>query len=646
MGDTGRYRFCNAVSRALAIRLVPPGGVIPPFTASPGFGFTPAAPAVFNAVLFTTRCPDGVSPDCVRDPSQIVTSHLWDFGDGQSGSGPSPNHSYQSAGTYPVTLTIGDAHGRSARATRSVVVSGGTPPTAVLSVSPTDPKEGDRVFFNGSGSTAAPGRTLASHAWDFGDGSRASGVTTSHAYQVEGTYVATLNVTDDRGQVGTATATVTVTATGPDAQFVFSPTDPSDGQTVFLTPAGLTLGRDERSSPTAGTSAMAARRQSDPRPTTSTRVTALSRRNSRSPTTPARSTRALKRSSSVLKHRGESILRKTPRVVGAARGESLDALLVTHLPNVAYLTGLQATAGALLVTEQLADLVTDSRYLTVANALAESSSAPRGLRVVPVEQSYDETIRVLLAGAGPSRVAVEAEHVSLRRWTWLSNALRGSKVTLLPTEGLVEAERIVKDEEEIQRFRQAGRLIAQTVERILQFVRPGRSELEIAADVDHTLASVGFEDRAFPTIVASGPNSALPHARPSQRRLATGDLVLLDFGGVSGGYCVDLSRTVCVGAASEETTRLHAAVVEAQQAALAAVRPGVVASDIDAAARSTLARHDLSDAFGHGTGHGLGLEIHEAPRIGQTGQPGAEVIVEAGMVFTIEPGVYVPGVGA
>ena len=325
--------------------------------------------------------------------------------------------------------------------------------------------------------------------------------------------------------------------------------------------------------------------------------------------------------------------------------DSLDALLVTHLPNVAYLIGLHTSAGAVLVTPARLQLVIDSRYATVAASLVESESAPDGLEVVPVERSYDETIQALLRRERVRRVGVESASFTLRQWNWFNERLRDTDVTLVPVEGAVEAGRIVKDEDEVTVFREAGKLIAEAVPSILALVRIGRREREIAADIDHTLATRGFEDRAFPTIVASGSNSALPHARPSNRPVQAGDLVLLDFGGVHGGYCVDLSRTVCVAPVGEEALRLHGAVRAAQNAAIAAVRPGIAASAVDAAARSMLARHELAEAFGHGTGHGLGLEIHEAPRVGQTGQPGADVILKPGMVFTVKPGVYVPGIG-
>ena len=324
---------------------------------------------------------------------------------------------------------------------------------------------------------------------------------------------------------------------------------------------------------------------------------------------------------------------------------AIDALLITQLPNLAYLTGLRSSAGAALVSTSAVRLVIDSRYLTVARALTESDGGLGCLEVVPVEQSYDEEIYQELVRVGVDRVGIESAHLTVQRWDWLVRRLEGAGVTLVPVEGLVEAGRLLKDRIEIERFRTAGELLAGAVEPVLGAVRAGRTEREIAADIELQLASAGFDDRAFPTIVASGPNSALPHAQPSRRCLERSDLVLVDFGGVYDGYHVDLSRTVCVGVATERTRRLHDAVLAAQTAAIEAVRPGIPASDIDSVARATLARYGLAEAFGHSTGHGLGLEIHEAPRIGRPGEPGADVVVQEGMVFTVEPAVYVPGVG-
>ena len=325
----------------------------------------------------------------------------------------------------------------------------------------------------------------------------------------------------------------------------------------------------------------------------------------------------------------------------------LESLLLTHLPNVFYLTGLRATAAAAILTPDEIELITDFRYLTAAATLKASERAPTNLRITPVEGSYDETIRDRLSQRAVSRVGVEADHLTLQRWTWLTDSLV-DEVTLVPTEALVEAVRMVKDAAEIEALRSGGRLLGRAVTRVLELVCAGRTEREIAVDIDRTVMAVGFESRAFETIVASGPNSALPHARPGHRQLGDGDLVVLDFGGVYNGYCVDLSRTVCVGQRSREAMRLHQAVLDAQKAAIAGVRPGILASDVDATARGVLERHGLAEAFGHSTGHGLGVEVHEGPRIArarQTDPAGSAVLLEAGMVFTVEPGVYIHDVG-
>jgi Xaa-Pro aminopeptidase len=202
----------------------------------------------------------------------------------------------------------------------------------------------------------------------------------------------------------------------------------------------------------------------------------------------------------------------------------------------------------------------------------------------------------------------------------------------------------VKDELETEIFRRGGRAIALVAEQLNRLVGRDRTEREIADAIDAALIGVGFDRPAFPTIVASGPNSAHPHARPSGRRLADGDLVVLDFGGVLDGYCVDLTRMAAVGPISLQAEALYAGVLAANGAATRVVRAGIETTDIDRAARTELEARGLGEAFLHATGHGLGLEIHEAPRIAKAGLDSPE-LVEVGMVFTIEPGAYVEGIG-
>ena len=335
------------------------------------------------------------------------------------------------------------------------------------------------------------------------------------------------------------------------------------------------------------------------------------------------------------------------RVRAAMAALDLDGLLVVHLPNVRYLTGMRASAAAVLVAATDVTLISDARYATAARDLVEAAGDRTGLTFVEAPGSYDEAIRDAVVARGLRRVGFEAEHLSVARWRWLCGAL-AERAALVETAGLVETGRMVKDAAERRRFRRAGRMLAGVVPAALAHARAGRTEREVAADIEREMTLAGFEDRAFETIVASGPQSALPHARPGSRRLAAGDLVVLDFGGVYDGYCVDLTRTASVGEPAAPARRLHAAVLAAQQAAIAALRPGVRASAVDAAARGVLRERGLADAFRHGTGHGLGLEVHEAPRIASAARlqaPGADVALAAGMVVTIEPGVYLPGVG-
>jgi len=334
------------------------------------------------------------------------------------------------------------------------------------------------------------------------------------------------------------------------------------------------------------------------------------------------------------------------------RALSLDALVVTHLPNVRYLTGLDATAGVVVVSNQDCTLIVDFRYLTAATTLL-AGLVDRPFEIRVVENTYDDTLADRLRSLTGSRIGIEAASMTVSRFNRLAGALASvhtrpradGSSALVTTERLVERRRAVKDQDEIAIIREAARRLSKVARGVPALVVGGRSEIDIAADIDRAIRSAGFERPAFETIVAAGDNAAKPHARPGSRRLTNGDGVVLDFGGVYDGYCVDLMRTLSVGPVSPDLSRLVAAVREAHDAAIAAVKPGMRPSEIDDAARKVLGRHGLAEAFGHGTGHGLGLEIHEDPRISKL--PGAlpDDPVVSGMVFTIEPGAYVPGVG-
>jgi Xaa-Pro aminopeptidase len=326
---------------------------------------------------------------------------------------------------------------------------------------------------------------------------------------------------------------------------------------------------------------------------------------------------------------------------------SLDALIVTASTNVRYLSNHTGTAGVLVSTREAVHLLVDFRYRESVRALQESPSACPGLRMWDVPASYDEALLDCLGEIGAATVGFEARHVTVSQheyWRTAADARR-LDVALRGTERVVEQARLIKDASEISILRDAASRLGPVSEAVFSGVRSGLTERQVAGRLETAIRQAGYDRLAFDTIVASGPHSALPHYRAGDRILAAGDLVVLDFGGVLDGYCCDLTRTVAIGPPSPEARRLHAAVHAAQQAAIAAVRPGVETSVVDAAARNMLQERGLGDAFGHGTGHGLGLDIHEEPRITWPRSDVPAVPLETGMVFTVEPGAYLPGFG-
>jgi Xaa-Pro aminopeptidase len=264
-----------------------------------------------------------------------------------------------------------------------------------------------------------------------------------------------------------------------------------------------------------------------------------------------------------------------------------------------------------------------------------------------VPDSYDEALLACLEEIGSPVVGFEAAHVTVAKHAWWRKTAetRGLPLTLQPTERVVEQARLIKDASEVATLREAAQRLAGVASAAFGGVRAGVSEREVAGAIESAMRAAGYERTAFDTIVGSGPNSALPHYRAGDRILSPGDLVVLDFGGVLDGYCCDLTRTVAIGPPSPEARRLYTAVYDAQQAALAAVRPGVETSAVDGAARQVLEARGLGAAFGHGTGHGLGLDVHEEPRITRPRPDVASVPLAPGMVFTIEPGAYLSGFG-
>lgn len=313
---------------------------------------------------------------------------------------------------------------------------------------------------------------------------------------------------------------------------------------------------------------------------------------------------------------------------------SLDALLITHPPDWLYLTGFTGDSGALWIGRRGSALITDGRFTAQAR-----EEAP-GVRVVPQSGSlfvcagqFARDKHWKRSGYDPGKLSVE-QLGALRR-----GAHRRRR--FVAAAGLPASLRIRKDEGELAQMRRAAALADRVMAAAIKLLKPGIREVEVAAEIEYRMRCEGASGAAFEPIVAFGERAALPHARPTSRRLGKKELVVLDLGAILGHYCSDITRTVFVGRAPARVRAWYQAVREAQQAAIDATRGGATCGEVDAAARRVLAGYKLDRFFVHSTGHGLGLEVHEDPRVAR----GQAQHLEAGSVITIEPGVYIPGVG-
>ncbi len=329
------------------------------------------------------------------------------------------------------------------------------------------------------------------------------------------------------------------------------------------------------------------------------------------------------------------------RRMGALRRKltraGLSGLLVTFLPDVRYLAGFTGSSAALAVTRRRARLFTDSRYATQAVEEVEAAEVDivKGSPAVAAVQWLAAQPGVELAGFDAARTTV----AELKRWrSELPSRLRRSFLDELPAP-FVEQLRMVKDEDELAVMAEAALVGCRLFEEILEFLRPGVAEIDVAAELEHKARKMGAEGMSFETIIASGARSAMPHGRATAARLPRRGFVTLDFGIILKGYCSDMTRTVFLGSPRPGERKAYETVLEAQENAVNAVAPGASCAEVDEAARSILRREGFGEAFSHATGHGVGLEIHEPPRIGA----GQSTRLAAGMVVTIEPGIYLAG---
>lgn len=313
--------------------------------------------------------------------------------------------------------------------------------------------------------------------------------------------------------------------------------------------------------------------------------------------------------------------------------QGLQAILIGSDHNRRYISGFTGSSGMLLVSLESSYLLTDFRYLTQA-----PQQAPH-FQVVEHGQNPLESVKELLNRHKLTKLAFEQNHVTYGDYLVWANTLQG--VQLQPVSGLVEQLRMIKDESELQIMQEAADLADRTFDYIRQLIQPGMRETDIALEMEVFMRSHGATSSSFDTIVASGERSALPHGVASERLIGNDEFVKLDFGAYYKGYCSDLTRTVVIGKPTDKHREIYSIVLEAQLHALEHIKPGMSGREADALARDVIVKYGYGDLFGHGTGHGLGMEIHEAPRLSKL----SETILTPGMTVTVEPGIYVPGFG-
>lgn len=327
------------------------------------------------------------------------------------------------------------------------------------------------------------------------------------------------------------------------------------------------------------------------------------------------------------------IAARLPRLIPSLDESGCDALIVTTLENIRYLTGFTGSAALLIVTKEAVLLATDGRYQTQAAEQLQAAGVDAEIVIGNGARQLEAIARVAPASA---RVGLEAGDVT---WAAMRRFSEAIKAELVPTRGVIEALRIVKDPGERARIEAACDIADAALQSVKHRLTEGPTEVEFAAELEFAMRKGGAEGTAFETIIASGPHSAMPHARPTSRVVASGDLVVVDFGAIVDGYRSDMTRTFSIGEPSPAHKSLVDAVAVAQRSGVAAVVAGATGGAVDDAARSSLVEAGFGDAFLHSTGHGVGLDIHEAP----WAAAGATDILANGTIVTVEPGAYFAG---
>ena len=317
--------------------------------------------------------------------------------------------------------------------------------------------------------------------------------------------------------------------------------------------------------------------------------------------------------------------------------EELDAILISQGENRRYLSGFTGSAGFLLISQDRAILATDSRY--VEQAQAEAST----FEVIRIQGALSKWLPPLLSGLDIQRLGFEGRDVPFLTYRELTGVVGevSGEISLVSIEEFVESLRAVKDQAELQCLEKAAAISDAALEEVLPGVQPGISERELAWELESFMRRNGSEPLPFDVIVASGPNSALPHAKPTNRAIRTSEPVMIDLGANVGGYFSDITRTICLGEGDNTFHRIYDIVLGAQLTAMATLQVGMNGEQVDQLARTVIAQAGYEENFGHGLGHGVGLAAHEEPRLGAN----SSSVLANGMVFTIEPGIYIPGWG-
>ncbi|NTW68995.1 MAG: aminopeptidase P family protein [Chlorobiaceae bacterium] len=318
-------------------------------------------------------------------------------------------------------------------------------------------------------------------------------------------------------------------------------------------------------------------------------------------------------------------------VLGKMMAQSLDACIITDLSVIRWLTGFSGSSARLIVTGEKSWLFTDFRYKE------QASREVRVAETVISTEGFDAELGSGRYVLGQS-VALQSDNITWHEATRLIERLHGRQ-RVIPVHAFFDEFRMVKHEAELMKMRRAAEISESVLETVLPLISPLTTELDIAAEISYQHKKLGAEKDSFDPIVAGGPRSAMPHAKPSSIRFKPGELIVIDMGCVYEGYASDQTRTVALGKVSEEARNIYRIVQGAQELGIASAKCGMTGKELDAIVRGYIAGHGYSDEFGHGLGHGVGFEVHEEPRI----SPKGELLLQENMVFTIEPGIYLPG---